>query len=260
MDEPNLTKNAELSQAGCNSLWNNYLHHLAATLPSPQVCSPVWVQFRQMQALGVAYSHQKLPQHLLPVGLSVDFLAAYPQYLAFDEALGQWRKQLSLAFGLWHCFAQAWVDDVAAWLQLNHKRHICELFCGNAAVAASLAKKGFDVVASDNLDWQNQAAATPSPWYSVIQADAQLFVSQNCHHFDTIIWAWAPDTSPIDWLVYQKLIQCDWHGTLVVVGEKMKSSGSHQFWQNAKLRLLKKLNDAHKPLDLICDRVWVAEL
>lgn len=238
-----------------------YLRRLDALTAQVQSSLPaqaqrvVQAQVAQQHAVFAALAQKTMPAHLQPVGLSVALLSAAPQLLAVDEHLSLWRQAVATQFGVWHVYSQAWLTDLRRYLA-KHPGRILELMAGNATLSAELP----GATAVDNFKWSGQLNERPKPWTAVVTSDAQAYVAQHCHEFSTIIWAWAPDTSELDWQIYQTLVAQKWHGQLIVIGEKNGATGSKAFWQHAPLHLNYQLNRNHASLDRVHDRVWVTEM
>lgn len=231
--------------------------YLANLVKYQQEYSRVPVVSQRLQAVRktvTAFQKKRVPQFPLPkLELSENLLFAmidcYPDILEVESFLNDLRQCVIENFGIWHIFSAVWIRDLKKYL---NERATLQVMAGNGVLASQIE----NISATDNLDWQGQDITQPDPWTKIERLDALKAVKKYYRVVDVIIMEWSPDGVLIDEEIRQFLRTVDWPGELLVIGEKDGATNSTQFWQNANLTVVKKLNINHQPFDFIMDQVF----
>ncbi|MDF7626941.1 SAM-dependent methyltransferase [Lactobacillaceae bacterium L1_55_11] len=212
-------------------------------------------QIQAVQATWSALAAGQLPAKSLPVlGFSVDEILTHPELMPLDDYLNDFRSQLIERYGIWHLPNQAWIQDLAGWI---NQRPTLEIMAGNGIITAALSKRGIPVQATDNFDWAGQDITVPHPWTQVRQLDARQAIKTL--NFEVLILSWAPDTSDVDWQILQDLRQAHYQGDFIVVGEYQGATNSAAFWQQGLFEKPAALNRHHQPFDDFKDQVYLVK-
>lgn len=192
---------------------------------------------------------EPLPKLELSENLVFEVLGHHQDILEVESFLNDLRQCVIESFGIWHIFSAAWVADLQEYL---NGRSTLQVMAGNGILASQLA----NINATDNLDWQGQDITRPAPWTKIERLDALRAVQRYYQTVDVIIMEWSPDGLEIDDEILQFLRNSSWSGELLVIGEKNGATNSAQFWRDADLTLVEKLNVNHRPFDFIDDQVF----
>ncbi|WP_283679457.1 SAM-dependent methyltransferase [Lentilactobacillus sp. Marseille-Q4993] len=175
-----------------------------------------------------------------------------------DKMLRSFRDYLEETYGMWAYISAPFVKSLAEFIGDNS---VLEIMAGNGYISKGLKGLGVNVYPTDNLAWTSENQTGKHQTIPVEKLDALAAIDKYQSQVNYIIMSWSPDKDPIDYQVLQAIRKADNDQLkLIVIGEKNGATNSKKFWEAANYTdsaEIAKINDHHKPFDLIKDQVYL---
>ncbi|WP_461218308.1 SAM-dependent methyltransferase [Lapidilactobacillus salsurivasis] len=161
---------------------------------------------------------------------SLSLTVAQHDFQQLDHLLHHFRKYLQYHFGQWTLISQ---QALTIWTRQWPWRRYLEVMAGDGRLAAALAARGQQVIATDSFSWQGENLTGRQTFYPVQRLTATAAVAQYAQQVDAVILSWSPNNDPTDLLLWQQLQQLPAarRPQLLVLGEVFGVTNSLLFWQ-----------------------------
>ncbi|WP_220751355.1 SAM-dependent methyltransferase [Apilactobacillus xinyiensis] len=176
-----------------------------------------------------------------------------------DKDLRSFRDYLEAEYGMWAYISAPFIQDIAKYV--DNKKGL-EIMAGNGYISKGLRNLNKQIIATDSMEWVKENETGKHLLTQVEKIDALQAIEKYKNEIDYVIMCWSPDGVDIDAQVLNKLRSIDSEIELIVIGEKNGATNSKKFWEKAQFienKQVIKLNQHHKPFDLIQDQLYLVK-